>query len=113
MIRIVDSYINTEVEKKESRKEKLFKVSYKDNEKEFYDLEEPPDSSEEGAIFASRLQQIEDAIHGDSQLELFIEAVKEGMKRSDVAAMLDIQPRQLDKVREKLLRRVRSYQSSK
>lgn len=113
MIRIVDSYINTEVEKKESRKEKLFKVSYKDNEAEFYDLAEPPDSSEEEVIFAGRLQQIEEAIHGDSQLELFIEAVKEGMKRSDVAAMLDIQPRQLDKVREKLFRRVRSYQSSK
>jgi len=40
------------------------------------------------------------------------DAVKEGMKRSEVAAILDLQPRQLDKVREKLMRRVRNYQSS-
>jgi len=42
-----------------------------------------------------------------------MEAVREGMKRSDVAAMLDLHPRQLDKVRERLMRRVRGNQSSK
>ena len=113
MIRIVDSYINTEVEKKKTQKEKSFKTVYKDTEIEFYDLAAPPDSSDEEDIFAERLKQIEEAICGDSQLELFMEAVKEGMKRSDVAAMLDLQPRQLDKVREKLMRRVSGYQSSK
>lgn len=112
MIRIVDSYINTEVEKNKTRKEKSFVTVYKDNEEAFYDLVDPPDSKEEEAIFAARLQLIEDALRGDSQLELFMEAVREGMKRSDVAAMLDMQPRQLDKVKDKLMRRVRNYQSS-
>lgn len=112
MIRIVDSYISTEVEKKKTLKETAFKTIYTDKEEEFYDLVDPPDSKEEEAIFAARLQLIEDALKGDSQLELFMEAVREGMKRSDVAAMLDMQPRQLDKVKDKLMRRVRNYQSS-
>jgi len=38
MIRIANSYISTEVEKKESKKEKSFKICYKDIEEEFYDL---------------------------------------------------------------------------
>lgn len=111
MIRIVDSCISTEVEKRESKKEKSIKICYNDNDEEFYDIAEPPDLEEE-KVFEGRLQQIEQAIQGDSQLELFMEAVKEGMKRSDIAAMLDIQSRQLDKVREKLIRKVKSYQSS-
>ena len=44
--------------------------------------------------------------------EAFMDAVREGMKRAEIAAMLDIQPRQLDKVREKLFRRVKAHQSS-
>lgn len=112
MIRIVNSYINTEVEKKKTKKEKSFQIGYSDVENEFYDLAEPPDSSEEEGVFAEKLQIINDAIRGDSQLELFMEAVRERMKRAEVAAILDIQPRQLDKVREKLFRRVRIYQSS-
>jgi hypothetical protein len=112
MIRIVDSYISTEVEKEKSKKGKSFQISYKNIEEEFYDLAEPPASSEEEVIYMQRLQQIENAIQGDSQLELFMEAVKEGMKRSDIAVLLEINPRQLDKVREKLLRKVISYQPS-
>jgi len=112
MIRIADSYISTEVEKQKSKKERSFKISYQDIKEEFYDLSEPPDLSLDEDIFAEKLQLIEDAVRGDSQLELFMDAVKEGMKRSEVAAILDLQPRQLDKVREKLMRRVRNYQSS-
>lgn len=112
MIRIADSYISTEVEKKKTKKEESFKIGYTDLEGEFYDLLEPPDSSEEEAIFAEKLKVIDDAIRGDSQLEVFMDAVREGMKRAEIAAMLDIQPRQLDKVREKLFRRVKAHQSS-
>lgn len=112
MIRIVDSYISTEVEKQKSKKGKSFQISYKNIEEEFYDLAEPPASSEEEVMYAQKLQQIDNAIQGDSQLELFMEAVKEGMKRSDIAVLLEISPRQLDKVREKLLRRVKNYQPS-
>lgn len=111
MIRIVNSYIDTEIEKYESPKGKSFKIKYDDIEREFYDLTDPPDLSEE-AEYAERLQKIENAIKGDAQLELFMEAVREGMKRAEIAEMLEIQPRQLDKVREKLLKRVRNYKSS-
>lgn len=112
MIRIIESYISTEVEKKKTKKEQSFKVDFVDIENEFYDLADPPDSIEEEAIYAEKLQKIENAIKGDSQLELFMDAVREGMKRADIADLLDLQPRQLDKVRERLLRTVRIYQSS-
>lgn len=112
MIRIADSYISSEVERKKTKKEESFKIWYKDVENEFYDLAEAPDSAEDEAVFVKRLQIIDDAIRGDSQLELFMESVRERMKRADVAKMLDLQPRQLDKVRERLFRKVRTYQSS-
>lgn len=113
MIRIVDSHINTEVEKSKTQKEKSFETLFMNVEKEFYKLTDPPDSKEEEAIFAERVQLIENAIKGDSQLELFMEAVRERMKRSEVAAILDVEPRQLDKVKERLMRRVRNYQLPK
>lgn len=112
MIRIIDSYISTEVEKKKTKKEESFEIGYRDIEREFYDLAEPPDSSEEEAIFAEQLKKIYDAIRGDTQLEIFMDAIKEGMKRADIAHLLDLQPRQLDKIKEKLLRKVKTYQSS-
>lgn len=112
MIRIIDSYISTEVEKKKTKKEESLKVEYIDIDKEFYDLVDPPDSVQEEALYAEKLQKIENAIKGDSQLELFLDSVKEGMKRADIAELLDLRPRQFDKVRERLLRRVRTYQSS-
>lgn len=112
MIRIINSYISTEVEKKKTKKEQSFKVDYTDNEDEFYDREGPPDPDEEDTIYTDQLHKIETAIKGDSQLELFIGAVKEGMKRADIAMLLELQPRQLDKLRERLIRTVRNYQSS-
>jgi hypothetical protein len=112
MIRIIDSYISAEVEKRKTKKEESLKVDYIDIENEFYDLVDPPDSVQEEAFYAEKLQKIENAIKGDSQLELFLDSVKEGMKRADIAELLDLRPRQLDKVRERLLRKVRTYQSS-
>ncbi len=112
MIRIVNSYLDTEVEKSKTKKEKSTKIIYKDIENDFYDLTDPPDSLKEEAIFAGKLEIINHAINGDSQLELFMESVREGLKRSDVAEMLDLTPRQLDKVRERLIRKVQKYNSS-
>ena len=36
------------------------------------------------------------------------EAIKEGKKRAEIAALLEITPKQLDKVREKFIMRVRN-----
>lgn len=112
MIRIINSYISKEVEKKNTKREQSFKVDYKDIVYEFYDIIDHPDSIEEEQIYAEKLQKIETAIKGDLQLELLIDAVKEGMKRADIAILLEIKPRQLDKVRERLIRKVGNYQSS-
>lgn len=112
MIRIIDSYISAEVEKKKTKKEQSFKVDYFDNDNKFYDRVDPPDSMEEEMVYTEKLQIIENAIKGDSQLEILMDAVKEGMKRAEIAALMDLHPRQLEKVRERLIRTVRNYQSS-
>lgn len=109
MIRIVNSYISKEVEKATSVKGGLFKIIYKDVEEEFYDVVDPPESTLENNINEARLQSIEAAVCGDEQLEFLVEALKEGKKRTEIAELLDILPRQLDKIREKLIRRVKNH----
>jgi hypothetical protein len=56
------------------------------------------------------VRAVEEAMRGDTQLELIVEALKEGMKRVDIAELLDLQPRQFDKLREKLIKKVKENQ---
>ncbi|MCX2586467.1 hypothetical protein [Pedobacter sp. MR22-3] len=112
LIRIADSYISKEVVKATSPKGQALKIEYTDIEEEFYDLAEPPNDENENQQMDNRLKQIEDAATGDENLEFMIEGLKEGKKRSDIAELLGINVRQLDKLREKLMRRVQKTQSS-
>lgn len=112
LIRIADSYISKEVVKATSPKGQALKLIYKDIEEEFYDLAEPPSDENESQEMNNRLKQIEDSAAGDENLEFMIEGLKEGKKRSDIAELLEINVRQLDKLREKLIRRVKKLQSS-
>ena len=109
MIRIANSFISTEVEKKTTKREESFTIIYSDKENNFYDLAVLPDSAEEESKFTEKLQNIYDAIKGDTQLELLMDGVKEGMKRVEIATLLDLQPRQFDKLRERLMRKVKSF----
>lgn len=108
MIRIADSSISTSVEKAKTDKYEALQVKYVDVEQEFYDLAEPPDEDCEQE-FSKRLKNIEDAIVGDLQLEIMYEAIKEGNKRVEIAQILELDVRQFDKLREKLIRRVKQY----
>lgn len=108
MIRIADSSISTSVEKAKTDKYEALQVKYVDVEQEFYDLAEPPDEDCEQE-FSKRLKNIEDAIVGDLQLEIMYEAIKEGSKRVEIAQILELDVRQFDKLREKLIRRVKQY----
>ncbi|OOQ57416.1 hypothetical protein [Mucilaginibacter pedocola] len=113
MIRIADSYISKEIEKATSAKANAFKVVYTDVEQEFYDLAAPPIDDEEHQDMENRLLMIENAVAGDEQLEFMVEGLKEGKKRSELADLLNIGVRQLDKLREKLIRRIKTQQSNK
>lgn len=112
LIRIADSYISKEIVKATSPKGQALKIEYTDIEEEFYDLAEPPNNENENQQMDNRLKQIEEAATGDENLEFMIEGLKEGKKRSDIAELLGINVRQLDKLREKLMRRVQKTQSS-
>ncbi|ARS35784.1 hypothetical protein [Pontibacter actiniarum] len=114
LIRLIDSLISKEVERVKTQKSENLKIEYRDIEVEFYDLGDCPDQSdrEEKQEYERQVQVIEDAVQGDQQLQDFWEAVQAGYKRSDMAEHLGITPKQLDKVKEKLLRRVSALQPS-
>lgn len=105
MIRIVNSYISKAVEKAEKVDEEAFKIVYKDINVEFYEEEEPPKNNRDAIMYDAKIQSIYTAAAGDVQLEFIVEAIKEGKKRVEIADLLEITPRQLDKLKEKLIRR--------
>jgi len=112
MIRIADSAITKSVEKSKTNKSEALKVKYIDVEQKFYDLAEPPDENDDEE-FSKKLKDIEDAITGDIHLALMVDAIKEGKKRVEIADLLDLNVRQFDKLREKLIRRVKLHNANK
>lgn len=111
MIRIVGSALSKEVERVKSEKAHSSLVTYHDDMHLFYERTDP-DTSQQEDEHARKLQSIEAAIHGDTKLELLVEALKENLKRSEIAVLLELDLRQFDKMREKLFRRVRTYRQS-
>jgi hypothetical protein len=111
LIVIVDSTISTEVEKMDTIKaqENKIKVIHGDMDVFFYDRDE--DKTEVDAareiLFAKQVSVVEELIKGDTDLEYFWEGIKEGMKRVDIAAFMDKTPKQLDKVRERFIKKIK------
>lgn len=112
LIRIADSYMSKSVEKAGSAKESELQIVYKDVQEEFYDLAAPPSDDKEQKDIDQQLKKIENAAAGDENLEFMIEGLKEGKKRVEIADLLGIGVRQLDKLREKLIKRIQNQQSS-
>ncbi len=111
MIRIADKFIGDTVDKYKREKSEALRIVYKDIEVDFYGLANaPPDTDE--IEYEERLKTIENAVSDDQQLSMLLEGVKAGYKRSEIADLLEIQPRQLDKLKEKLERKVKNYKSS-
>lgn len=110
MIRIADSYISKQVDKATSAKGEALKIEYRDVEEEFYDLAAPPADDKEQEETERKLAAIETAAAGEEDLEFMIEGLKEGKKRADIADLLGIGVRQLDKLREKFIRRIKNQQ---
>ena len=112
LIRIANSCISTEVEKTKTKKSESFKIIYTDIENEIYNLADHEIDLTDEEVYAEQVKIIETATKGDDQLEMFWECIKDGYKRLDIAKLLDIAPRQLDKVREKFLRKIKGVQQT-
>ena len=109
MITIVESTLNTEVEKTKTAKAKENKTVLVDVEL-FYNMEDCPtevDMTRE-ILFEKQISVIEDAIKGDSDLVFLWDCIKEGMKRVEIAELMEKTPKQFDKVRERLINKIKN-----
>lgn len=110
MIRIVNSYTSKEVNRTKTKKAESFKIVYQDIESEFYQLEEHQKIDiEQMEQYEKNVESIDKAVEGDIQLELLWDAVKGGKKRAEIAELLELQPKQVDKLKEKLIRQVKIF----
>lgn len=111
MIRIIDSELSKEVKRKNTKTSHLSNNSYPgDDQLDFYQLEEPEEKPIDRTINEAKLAAIENACQDDDELGFIVECLKEGKKRAEIAELMGIKPKQFDKLREKLLRRIQSTQ---
>lgn len=122
LIRIIDSRISTVVESykkaKEKNKERLEDGKHQlttsevpqDVESTFYDLEGDEEINEADLLkVEEEYDKIEQFISesDDDNLIVFWECVKEGYTRKEIAEFIGKTPKQLDKIKEKLLRQIK------
>jgi len=111
MIRIVNSYTTKEVDRSKTKKAESFKIIYNDLESDFYQMEEDAKPDIDGMEqYEKNVEIIDKVVKGDIHLELFWDAVKEGKKRFEIAQLLELHPKQVDKLKEKLIRQVKNYE---
>lgn len=110
MVRIADNRIGKEVEKYRTEQSEQFSMASEDIDEYFFSYDLPPDEPTlvQEAVFSKKIAIIEEAIKGDENLEMFWECVKEGMKREDIAVFMEKQPKQIDKLREKLINKIKN-----
>lgn len=108
MILIAYSTMSTEVDKTRTGIEPKFVSD--DPDLLFYECDPLPDDLEftKEILIAKQIEVVEEAIRGDTELELFWDCVKEGMKRSEIAAFMEIPDRRHDKLRERLVKKVKN-----
>lgn len=109
LIRIINSHISTEVEKYKTQKEGFIK--YIDIEGEFYKVHHEETDEIEENDYELHLNIIQQAVNGDIELEFLWEAIKEGKKRVEIAELLEVDVRKVDKLREKLAVRVKQIKN--
>lgn len=111
MIRIINSRISEEVEKVKREKSEALKIQHTNIEEELYDIGVPAydPTREEVEKWEKQIQIVENAIAEDSTLVFFWDCIKEGYKRAEISTLMELEPRQLDKVRERFTRTVRNY----
>lgn len=112
MMRIIGSAISKSVEQSKTEKAEASRVEYISIEDEFYEKE--IDSGEQVEVYekmyALMVEQVDDAVKDDIELAIIWDAIKEGKKRAEIAELLDKDPRQFDKLRDKLIKMVKKQQ---
>lgn len=121
LIRIINSTMSTVIETfvkaKTKNQERLQEGRYtlttsvetRDIESTFYDLE--TDELDEESLLKTEAEynELDDFVRksGDSDFQMLWECVKEGYNRRETSVLMDLTPRQLDKLKERFLRQVR------
>jgi len=110
MVRIAENRIGKEVEIYKTGDNGQFSMAGEDIDDFFYSEDPPPGEPNlvKEAVFGKKISIIEEAIKGDENLEMFWECVKDGMKREAVAEFMEKKPKQVDKLREKLINKIKS-----
>lgn len=109
LILIADSTISTEVEKTKTGKA-TYEPHLVNLDLTFYDLVDPSyqlDASKE-VLFNAQIKVVEECIKGDEDLEIFWECTKDGMKRVDIAEFMEKTTKQVDKIREKFVKKIKA-----
>lgn len=112
MIRLIDHEISAEVEKYKTPKSKALRIEYTDITDEFYLPDDTEVTVDEENTFKEQCEALKSAASGDTELEIIYEAICEGMKRADIAELLGKTPKQFDKLKEKLVNKVKKSQQS-
>lgn len=108
LVRIAENRIGKEVELYRTEPRTQLLITNDDIDERFYSEDLPPAELTliQDAVFNKKIEIIEESINGDGDLELFWECIKEGMKRNDIAVFMEKKPKQIDKLREKLIGKI-------
>lgn len=124
LIRIIDSRISTVVKSYTDAKEKDKKreaegkyplkvtIRVHDIENTFYNLRSEQDVDEAELLkIENEYEKIEKFVSqsDDENIKMFWECTKEGYKRREIAEIMELTPKQLDKVKEKFLRQTKKH----
>ena len=120
LIRIINSLISEVVRKyklyhdkgEEDFPKEIFEINYVDIESSFYGLNNPDEVESlevKEDYYDKMLEDVINAIDGDSELENYLLCVMDGMNTSEIAKKMKWPIKKVYKTTEKLQRRVRSY----
>lgn len=112
MIRIIESTLDTEVEKTKTKKASVNKVLSIDSEDFWFAAaseDTEPDMVRE-ILYNKKINVVEETIKGNEDLENFWECVKDGMKPQQIAEFMEKTPRQIYKFQERLVKKIKESQ---
>lgn len=111
MIRIVNSKISEEVRKFEDEEEKVPKLIAGDEIDEMFYGDDPLTGELDMVreiLINKQISVIEESIHDHDDMKNFWECVKEGMTRMEIAEYMEKTPKQIGKLRERFLEKIRN-----
>jgi len=108
MIRIIDSTISTEVDKVKTKKATASKIVSSDSSDFWFaDSEDTEPDMVKEILHNKKVSVIEESVKGDENFEIFWECVKDGMKTAQIAEFMEKTPKQVYKIQERFVRRIK------